>query len=261
MRRHAALRLVASSAARTRGQRRGQNDRGDQRGKRGRQPRRSVSVQVSSPRLAARVDALLLDGLKKRYHTIRSTMGRGGVAPHKSARGVSVKVLAVLIMIMGLVIIIVPQFTNCESGKDHPATINMQSGVAGAVEYASMGGMSTSASESTSVPYRMMKCFWSARAEIVAGVPLIALGILLFFARRKETIRVIGILTVLLGVLTVVIPTQLVGTCANTAMVCNTEMKPALLVAGGITVALGVAVLVLGEMRRPSGGAEIADAA
>ena len=88
------------------------------------------------------------------------------------------------------------------------------------------------------------------------------LGVLLFFARRKETIRVIGILTVLLGVLTIVIPTQLVGTCANTAMVCNTEMKPALLVAGGITVALGIAVLILGEMRRPSGGvAEAVDAA
>jgi hypothetical protein len=165
-----------------------------------------------------------------------------------------VKVLALLIVIMGLVIVIVPQFTNCEYGAAHPATINMQSSTTGAVEYASMGGMSTSTGESAGVPYRMMKCFWSARAEIIAGVPLIALGILLFFARRKETIRVIGILTVLLGVLTVIIPAQLVGTCANSAMVCNTEMKPALLVAGGITVALGVAVLVLGEMRRPQGG-------
>ncbi len=171
------------------------------------------------------------------------------------------KVLAVLIIVMGLVIVVVPQFTNCEYGNSHPATIDMQSGVTGAVEYASMGAASTSAAESTSVPYRMMKCFWSARAEIIAGVPLIALGILLFFARRKETIRVIGILTVLLGVLTIVIPTQLVGTCANTAMVCNTEMKPTLLVAGGITAALGVAVLVLGEMRRPAGGSAAADAA
>ena len=58
------------------------------------------------------------------------------------------KVLAVLIIIMGLVIIIVPQFTNCESGADHPATLNMQSSAAGAVEYASMGGMGTSTGES-----------------------------------------------------------------------------------------------------------------
>jgi hypothetical protein len=171
-----------------------------------------------------------------------------------------VKVLAVLIIILGLVIIIVPQFTNCEYGADHPATLDMQSSSAGEVEYASAGSMGTSTGESAGVPYRMMKCFWSARAEIVTGLPLVVLGVLLFFARRKETIRVIGILTLLLGVLTIVIPTQLVGTCANTAMVCNTEMKPALLVAGGITAALGIAVLVLGEMRRPSGGAaEAAD--
>ena len=50
------------------------------------------------------------------------------------------------------------------------------------------------------------------------------------------------------------IPTSFIGTCVNPAMVCNTEMKPTLFVAGGITVALGIAVLVLGEMRRPTDG-------
>ena len=108
----------------------------------------------------------------------------------------------------------------------------------------------------------MMKCFWSARAEIIAGVPLLALGVLLFFARRKETIRVIGILTTIIGVLTILIPTSLIGTCANTAMVCNTEMKPTLLITGGLTVVLGIAVLVLNELRRPTDGpAEAAAAA
>ena len=160
------------------------------------------------------------------------------------------KVLAVLIILLGLVIIIVPQFTNCEYGKEQPATLNMQTSEAAVVEYASTRGME-GATESAAVPYRMMKCFWSARAEIVAGVPLVALGALLFFARRKETIRVIGILTALIGVLTLLIPTSFIGTCVNPAMVCNTEMKPTLFVAGGITVALGIAVLVLGEMRRP----------
>ena len=169
------------------------------------------------------------------------------------------KVLAILIIILGLVIIIVPQFTNCEYGKEQPATLNMKtSGVA--VEYASMGAMEAGAAEA-SVPYRMMKCLWSARAEIVAGVPLVALGALLFFARRKETIRVIGILTALIGVLTLLIPTSFIGTCVNPAMVCNTEMKPTLFVAGGITVALGIAVLVLGEMRRPTDGPAEAAAA
>jgi uncharacterized membrane protein YeiB len=171
-----------------------------------------------------------------------------------------VKVLAVLLMIVALAIIIVPQFTNCEYGKEHPATINMKTSDAGIVQYASMGSMDTTAAEA-SVPYRMMKCFWSARAEIVAGVPLFALGVFLLFARRKETFRVIGVVAALIGVLTILIPTTVVGTCLNPDMVCNTQMKPTLFICGGIAVALGIAVLVLGETRRPSDGPAEAAAA
>jgi hypothetical protein len=171
-----------------------------------------------------------------------------------------VKVLAVLLIIVGLAIIIVPQFTNCEYGNERPATINMKTSDAGVVQYASMGDMDATAAEA-SVPYRMMKCLWSARAEIVAGVPLIALGVLLLFARRKETIRVIGVLATLLGVLTILIPTTLIGTCMNPDMVCNTQMKPTLFITGGIAVALGIAVLVLGETRRPTDGPAEAAAA
>jgi hypothetical protein len=163
------------------------------------------------------------------------------------------KVLAVLIIILGLVIIIVPQFTNCEYGKDRPATLNMNTSDAGAVEYASVGSAEAGGG-ATSVPYRMMKCLWSARAEIVAGVPLVVLGALLLVARRRETTRAIGVLTTVMGALTLLIPTKVIGTCVNSAMVCNTQMKPTLLLAGGITVALGIAVLVLGEMRRPADG-------
>ena len=170
------------------------------------------------------------------------------------------KVLAVLLMIVALAIIIVPQFTNCEYGQDHPATIDMQTSDAGVVQYASMGSMDTNAAEA-SVPYRMMKCFWSARAEIIAGVPLFALGAFLLFARRRETFRVIGVVAALIGVLTILIPTTLVGTCVNPDMVCNTQMKPTLFICGGIAVALGIAVLVLGETRRPTDGPAEATAA
>lgn len=170
------------------------------------------------------------------------------------------KVLAILIIVVALVIVIVPQFTNCEYGKDNAATKTMTITTissASTVSYASMSSPMGGAA-AAALPYRMMKCFWSARAEIIAGVPLIALGALLFFARRKETTRVLGIVTVVLGALTILIPTSIVGTCANSQMVCNTEMKPTLLIAGGITVALGVATLVFGEMKRESGGAAAA---
>lgn len=169
------------------------------------------------------------------------------------------RVLAFLVIVLALVVVIVPQFTNCEAGRDHPAVLNMQTSDAGDVRYASMTAME-GPMESAAVPYRMMRCLWSARAEIVAGLPLVALGALLLFARRRETIRVIGVMTTLLGVLTILIPTTVVGTCLNPAMVCNTQMKPTLLVSGGIMVALGIAVLVLGQMRRPSGPARAAAA-
>ena len=61
-------------------------------------------------------------------------------------------------------------------------------------------------------------------------------------------------MTTIIGVLTILIPTSVIGICVNTAMVCNTQMKPTLLVTGGITVVLGVAVLVLDELRRPTDG-------
>ena len=174
------------------------------------------------------------------------------------------KVLAVLIIILGLAVIIVPQFTNCEYGKGHPETLNMQTSDAAVTEYASMDEMeggTVDTMESGAVPYRAMKCLWSARAEIVAGVPIIVLGALLLFARRKETIRVIGILTAVMGVLTILIPTSFIGTCMNPDMVCNTEMKPTLLIAGGLTAALGIAVVALGQMRRSTDGPSDAAAA
>jgi hypothetical protein len=163
-----------------------------------------------------------------------------------------VKVLAVLLVIVALIIIIVPQFTNCEYGKDRAATETITITTVGS----SMGGAQAAAG----LPYRMMKCFWSARAEIIAGIPLLAVGALLLFARRKETTRVLGIVAIVTGVLTILIPTTIVGTCANSMMVCNTEMKPTLLVAGGLTIALGIAAIVVGEMRRESGGNGVAAA-
>jgi hypothetical protein len=66
--------------------------------------------------------------------------------------------------------------------------------------------------------------------------------------------RIGGGLVALMGVLVILTPTVLIGTCMNSAMVCNTQMKPTLLVSGGILIALGIAVVVLGELRREDAG-------
>ena len=160
------------------------------------------------------------------------------------------KVLAVLILIVALVIIIVPQTTNCAAGEGDPA---MRMGGTGSAtpSSASMEGAMPGAG---AAPAAKPKCFWSARAEIVVGVPLLAIGVLLFFARRKETVRALGVLATISGVLTILVPITIIGTCLSSQMVCNREMKPTLLIAGGITLALAIAALVLGETRREDGG-------
>ena len=164
------------------------------------------------------------------------------------------KVLAVLIILVALVILIVPQLTNCEANKDDPAMAMSSAGTTTMASSSDMASADPMASPSAAAtPYRMMKCYWTAHAEIVVGVSLIAIGVLLLFARRKETTRVLGIITAVLGVLTILIPTSIIGTCVNDQMVCNREMKPTLLIAGGITVALGLAVLVVGLVKRENG--------
>ena len=115
-----------------------------------------------------------------------------------------------------------------------------------------MGGAEAAAS----LPYRMMKCFWTARAEIIAGIPLLR-------RRRPAPVRAAQGDDARAGHRhdrrrrphDPASRPRIVGTCANTMMVCNTEMKPTLLVAGGITVALGIAVLVVGEMKRETAAA------
>ena len=58
-----------------------------------------------------------------------------------------------------------------------------------------------------------MKCHWTGRAELVLGVPLLAVGLMLGFSRRRESQRVLGITATVLGVLAILLPTVLIGVC------------------------------------------------
>jgi len=146
------------------------------------------------------------------------------------------KVLAILLVMAGLVIAIAPQFTNCEA---HRGTMPMTSSAA-------VGA--GSAGQAPAVP--RMKCLWTARAAAAVGATLAVVGVLLFIARRKETRRALGIVAALLGVLTILLPKGLIGTCAADSAVCNTTMTPIMLAVGGLAAVSGVIVLIVNEMRR-----------
>jgi len=127
------------------------------------------------------------------------------------------KVVASIIIILALLIAIVPQFTDCESqGK----MLTLESG-----------------------KQVSMKCHWTARAEIAVGVPLLVVGLLMLAGKRKESIRNLGIVGAVLGLMAVLLPGVLIGVCSNDDMICNSIMDPALILMGVLViVASGAAI-------------------
>lgn len=135
-----------------------------------------------------------------------------------------IKILAGILIVLALVTIIVPQFTNC---ADDGRMLTLQNG--------------------KQIP---MKCLWSARAELALGIPLLVVGILLALASFRESIRSLSILGVVLGILIILIPTSIIGVCANADMDCLSIMKPLMIVMGVLSILASLAALVLNEFRR-----------
>ena len=125
------------------------------------------------------------------------------------------KIMAMVLIVLGLVTIFVPPFYTCQA---HGKAIQLPGG--------------------RSIP---MKCLWTAHAEIAIGILLFAVGILLFISRNLESRRFLSVLTLLLGILIILLPTAFIGVCINPEMSCVVIMKPTLLLIGFITGALGIA--------------------
>ncbi len=167
------------------------------------------------------------------------------------------RVTAVLVVALALVIGIVPQFTHC---KAMTASSGSTMGMGGSTTASGGGAMTTGTSTmatSTSAAAKPtpMRCYWTARAELGLALPLAAAGILLFVSRRRETSRSLAVLIGVLGAVAMLLPTVLVGVCAQSGAICNTTMRPILLAAGGATVALGLVTLVRNELSSGPGKA------
>jgi hypothetical protein len=133
------------------------------------------------------------------------------------------KILAGLIIVLALVIGIVPQFTDCQS---HGKAIALANG--------------------TTVP---MKCHWTGQAALGMAVPLLGLGSVTAFSKRKESRRIIAVLGTTLGAIVILLPTRLIGVCANPMMECNSIMKPTLILSGALVIGLSVVGLVISERK------------
>ena len=129
------------------------------------------------------------------------------------------KVISVIFVILALVIGIVPQFTDCQSQ-----------------------GRAIELANGKTIP---MKCHWTGEAEIAVAGTLLVVGILMWFSRRKESLRILSILGIVLGIFAILIPTNLIGVCASSEMLCNSLMKPTLIFSGTVAVVASLVGLVL----------------
>lgn len=85
-----------------------------------------------------------------------------------------------------------------------------------------------------------MRCFWTARAEMVMGGLILLAGLMLAFIGSAEGRRRLSHQIAFLGLATILIPLFIIPTCDNPDMACNVGTKPALLLLGGITLVLGL---------------------
>lgn len=128
-------------------------------------------------------------------------------------------VLGVGLIMLALVLAVAPAFTDCESH----------------------GKMLTTA-DGRSVS---MKCHWTGIAEMAAALPLGIAGLYTLRGRGRETKRFAAMLGGASGLMAILLPTVLIGTCMNPAMTCNLLMRPILLASGILAVVATVALFVL----------------
>jgi hypothetical protein len=135
------------------------------------------------------------------------------------------KTIGIIFVVLALAIGVVPQFTNC-----------------------SAQGRSLELANGRTTP---MKCYWTAQAELAVAGPLLLVGSLVIFNRRKETQRTLSVVGALLGVFAILLPTSLIGVCASDEMLCNILMKPTLVFSGVAVVTAGLLGLVLVGREQP----------
>jgi hypothetical protein len=129
------------------------------------------------------------------------------------------KVIGGLLIALALLIAVVPMFTDCQSQ-----------------------GRSLTLANGREIP---MKCHWTGLAELGLAAPLFVVGALTTASRRKESLRNLSLIAAVAGIVVILLPTRLIGVCANPDMDCNSIMKPALILAGSLVVGLGLVGLVL----------------
>jgi LPXTG-motif cell wall-anchored protein len=129
------------------------------------------------------------------------------------------KAIGTILIILALVGSIVPQFTDCQS---QGRVLTLQNGKT--VD---------------------MKCHWTSIAALVAGIPLLLVGGSFLFTKKRETHRTLSLIGLVLGAFFILLPTALIGVCAMPDMICNSVMRPTMILTGILTIVVSGVALVL----------------
>lgn len=90
-----------------------------------------------------------------------------------------------------------------------------------------------------------MRCFYTARWELVVGVAAVITGILLLIISKEIIRAVLSGVQIILGVFIVLIPTAIVGVCGSPMMHCVTVTRPALIVIGTLHIVVSSTALIV----------------
>ena len=86
-----------------------------------------------------------------------------------------------------------------------------------------------------------MRCYWTARAEMLLGVLVMAVGLMITFLKGPKERQRLHHQVALLGAATILTPLFIIPTCMNPDMACNVATKPALIILGSIVLLVGLA--------------------
>ena len=122
-------------------------------------------------------------------------------------------VLSLAYIIIGILFILFPMYILpvCPS-----ESVNLPTAMQGQVEHMHTG------------VGKIMKCFWTGRAEVGVGCLIIAIGILMLFCQKIFLRMGLSMAIACISLFALAIPTVLIGVCDNQMMRCNMGAKPAL---------------------------------
>ena len=90
-----------------------------------------------------------------------------------------------------------------------------------------------------------MHCHYSFLAETGVASVIIAASVCMFFSKRAESARLLGVLGAVCGVFVILFPSYLIGVCASPMMACHYGMLPVWNLAGGFVALFSIIIILI----------------